>query len=183
MSVGEPVNSSPCSGFQAYLQAHQYQQASEGASTWNTSADYAPWVSQAGFRVYIHLPNQNVYSESVGFSVAPGYHSTIGLRFVCYKNNYMTFINISRNTRTWARHTMIASRAVESIAIESCRQVCTARRPRTIIRMITTNRCVWDLVSTCPSTGTGLHSLLLPGHSDGRSGRQMLRSALSSSIF
>ncbi len=147
--VGELINHR-VPGFQAYLQTHQYQQASEGATGWNTSADYVPWASQAGFRVYIHLPNQNVYSESVGFSVAPGYHSTIGLRYVCRKSILKINIFCSRNTSTWARHTMIASRAMESPAIVCCRKACTARRPRTIIRMITTNRCVRRLFPQFP---------------------------------
>jgi hypothetical protein len=49
----------------------------------NASVEYAPWVNEAGFRVYIHTANEGVYSTSVSYSVGPGYHTTIGLRYVC----------------------------------------------------------------------------------------------------
>ncbi|CAM6000593.1 unnamed protein product [Sphagnum balticum] len=87
--------------------------------------DAVPDRGRAGFRVYIHLPNQNVYSESVGFSVAPGIsfddRTAICLLQINFENKYV----LRRNTSTWARHTMIASRAMESPAIVCCRKACT----------------------------------------------------------
>ncbi len=49
----------------------------------DASTQYPTWVNEAGFRVYLHTANEGVYTTSASYSIGPGYHTSIGLRYVC----------------------------------------------------------------------------------------------------
>ena len=43
-----------------------------------------PWINSAGFKVYIHNQSEGFYSESPSYSVGPGFHTTLSLRYVSF---------------------------------------------------------------------------------------------------
>lgn len=47
-----------------------------------STPQYPPWVEYAGMKIFIHAQSEVITPESVFYVIGPGYHTTLGLKYV-----------------------------------------------------------------------------------------------------